>query len=164
MDFKYIEQLLERYFVAETTVQEEQILKAFYAQHSADMPESLSAYAPLFDALAPTDELGDDFDERILQMTEASEAPVVKARTISLVQRLRPLFSAAAIVAFVLTLTNALNLQFKSETSSTEQIVVATDIQQPAPGKPALAYDQEDMQVLTPPADSIKVDTVRVKM
>ena len=29
MDYKYIEQLLDRYFRAETTLQEEQILKAF---------------------------------------------------------------------------------------------------------------------------------------
>ena len=164
MDYKYIEQLLNRYFAAETTLQEEQILKSFYAQHDNDMPESLRQYALLFSALESDEVLGDDFDERILQMTEGVETPVVKARTISLVQRLRPLFSAAAVVAIILTLTNAMNLQFKSETTSSEEIVVAADIEKPAPGTPTLAYDQDQDQLTNMQSDTIKVDTVRVKM
>ena len=162
MDYKYIEQLLSRYFAAETTLQEEQILKTFYAQHNNGMPELLSQYAPLFSALEGDERLGDDFDDRILQMTETGEAPVVKARTISLVERLRPLFSAAAVVAIILTLTNAMNLQFKSETTSSEEIVVATDIEKPAPGQPTLAYDQED-KLNNIQSDSIRIDTVRTK-
>lgn len=163
MDYKYIEQLLDRYFAAETTLQEEQILKTFYSQHDDDMPQSLRQYAPIFDALEPQESLDDAFDESILQLTEAEEVPVVKARTISLAQRLRPLFSAAAVVAFILTLTNAMNLQFKSETTSTEEIVVA-DIEQPSSDKPALAYDQDKDLLINGQADSIKVDTVRIKM
>jgi len=163
MDYKYIEQLLDRYFAAETTLQEEQILKTFYSQHDGVMPAELSQYAPLFEALEPQETLDDSFDERILQMTEVDEAPVVKARTISIAQRLRPLFSAAAVVAFFLTLTNAMNLQFKSETTSTEEIVVA-DFEQPSADKPTLAYDQDKDLLLGGQSDSIKVDTVRIKM
>ena len=48
MDYKYIEQLLDRYFRAETTLQEEQILKSFFAQGAEDMPQDLQQYAPLF--------------------------------------------------------------------------------------------------------------------
>ena len=32
MDYKYIEQLLERYFAAETSLEEEHILRAFFSQ------------------------------------------------------------------------------------------------------------------------------------
>ena len=53
MDYKYIEQLLERYFEAETTLKEEQILKAFFEQNDEDMPESLRQYRSLFEAIVP---------------------------------------------------------------------------------------------------------------
>ena len=53
MDFKYIEQLLQRYFAAETTAQEEQILRTFFSQD--EMPEHLRRWQPLFKAL---DDLG----------------------------------------------------------------------------------------------------------
>ena len=55
--------------------------------------------------------LGDDFDQRMLEMT--GEAAPVKARTISMVQRLKPLFKAAAIVAIILTLGNASQVAFQ---------------------------------------------------
>ena len=43
-------------------------------------------------------------------MTE--DAAPVKARTISMAQRLRPIFKAAAMVAIILTLGNALQVPF----------------------------------------------------
>ena len=46
MDYKYIEQLLERYWEGETTLQEETILKAFFSQ--PDIPENLRKYCDLF--------------------------------------------------------------------------------------------------------------------
>ena len=104
MDYKYIEQLLERYFQCETTLQEEKILRMFFSQE--DVPVWLSKYQPLFVYQADNEQpLGEEFDRRILAMTEEQKA--VKARTISLTQRLMPLFKAAAIVAIILTLGNA---------------------------------------------------------
>ena len=41
MDYKYIEQLLERYWNCETSVEEEQILRIFFQQ------KELPAHAPL---------------------------------------------------------------------------------------------------------------------
>ena len=155
MDYKYIEQLLDRYFAAETTQQEEQILKSFYAQNDSEMPASIRQYAPLFEAMMPTEELGSDFDERMMTLIGEEEKPVVKARVISLGQRLRPLFSAAAVVAILLTLTNALNLQLKSETTTTQDIVVADYNEPAATGKPAVALeDNSHMTAL--PVDSTK--------
>ena len=102
MDYKYIEQLLERYWEAETSLEEETILRTFFSQR--DIPENLRKYQPLFDCEQQKEEsLGEDFDARILEMI--GEAPV--AKTVTLKSRLMPLFKAAAIVAIILTLGNA---------------------------------------------------------
>ena len=105
MDYKYIEQLMERYWQGETTLQEEAILRNFFSQpDNLDLPESLRRYRPLF-ALEKEEALGDDFDARILEMIEEEDKP--KARIVTLTSRLMPLFKAAAIVAIILTLGNA---------------------------------------------------------
>jgi len=140
MDYKYIEQLLERYFEAETTLKEEQILKAFFEQNDEDMPESLRQYRSLFEAMVPEETLDDDFDERLLHMTE--EAPQVKARVISLGQRLRPLFRAAAVVAIVLTLSNALNQSLGDNSTWVDEDSYALEQMVPSADEPAMAYDQ----------------------
>ena len=46
MDYKYIEQLLQRYWEAQTTLEEERILRAFFSQD--DVPASLMQYKSLF--------------------------------------------------------------------------------------------------------------------
>ena len=40
MDYKYIEQLLERYWEAETSLEEERILQSFFAQK--ELPKHLA--------------------------------------------------------------------------------------------------------------------------
>ncbi|MBR5747413.1 MAG: pyruvate ferredoxin oxidoreductase [Prevotella sp.] len=102
MDYKYIEQLLERYWEGETTLQEESILRAFFSQD--DVPACLMKYKPLFDCGLQGETLGDDFDARILSCIGMEEP---KARIITLASRLKPLFKAAAIVAILLTIGNA---------------------------------------------------------
>ena len=101
MDYKYIEQLLERYWQGETTLQEEDILRSFFSQ--PDIPDNLRKYQPLF-SLEQEEPLGDDFDARILEMIGEEEP---KTKIITLTSRLMPLFKAAAIVAIILTLGNA---------------------------------------------------------
>lgn len=105
MDYKYIEQLLERYWQCETTLQEEAILRTFFSQpDSSDLPESLRRYRDLFYCQTVKEEpLDSDFDRRILEKIDV--AP--KAETFTLKDRLMPLFRAAAIVAIILTLGNA---------------------------------------------------------
>ena len=109
MDYKYIEQLLERYWAAETTLEEEGILRAFFSQK--EIPAELEQYRDLF--VYETKEmedrhLGDEFDERILAMIKDESQTTVKAREISLKQRLMPLFKAAAVVAIILTIGGAM--------------------------------------------------------
>ena len=101
MDYKYIEQLLERYWQGETTLQEENILRSFFSQQ--DIPEHLQKYKALF-TYEKEEPLGDDFDTRILEMIGEGEP---KAKTVTMISRLTPLFKAAAIVAIVLTPGNA---------------------------------------------------------
>lgn len=111
MDYKYISQLLDRYWRGETSLEEEDILRAFFSQN--DVPAELQVYRPLFcyEAEEPVkDVLGDDFDEKILDMTE--NAKTVKVKVIPITQRLKPLFKAAAAIAIVLTLGNALQVPF----------------------------------------------------
>ena len=138
MDYKYIEQLMDRYFEAETTLKEEQILKAFFEQSEEELPESLRPYRELFASFEQDEVLGDDFDERMLQMIE--EKPEVKARTISLAERFRPLMRAAAVVAILITLTTALNQSFKDDKVWTDQSDYALKYE-PTGDEPAMAYD-----------------------
>lgn len=119
MDYKYIEQLLDRYWQGVTTLEEEAILRAFFAQK--DVPAALQRYQPLFayeSGEKEQDVLGDDFEARILSMTEGTT--MVQARTIRLTDRLMPLFKAAAVVAIILTLGNAAQLSMQPQPSNDE--------------------------------------------
>lgn len=115
MDYKYINQLLERYWNGETSLEEEQILRSFFSQIC--VPEELTKYRPLFNyeqTETKTDRLGDDFDERIMSMIDEPQEIKVKAQPIRISQRFAPLFKAAAMVAIVLTLTQAAQFSFQS--------------------------------------------------
>ncbi len=120
MDYKYIEQLLERYFNAETSLEEERMLRTFFSQE--DIPAEMQQWRALF--VADEEEvLGDDFDDRILEAigkTPVAEEVQVKARQVSLTQRLIPLFKAAAVVAIILTVGGALQAPFDNSWNKPE--------------------------------------------
>jgi hypothetical protein len=107
MDYRYIEQLLDRYFAAETSLEEESILQSFFSQK--EIPSGMEKYRDLFVFRQEEQQtvLGEDFDNRILKMVEGQPQTIVKARQISLSQRLMPLFKAAAVVAVFLSLGQA---------------------------------------------------------
>ena len=107
MDYKYIEQLLECYFDCKTTLQEEQILRSFFAQEG--VPAHLAHYASLFnyEAEAKEDMLGEEFDKRMMDRIADEERPM-RLRIIRKSTRLfAPFFKAAAVVAMALTIGNA---------------------------------------------------------
>ena len=108
MDCKYIEQLLERYWQCETSLEEEAQLRAFF--NGSDVPEHLLRYKDLFvyQQLQQEVGLGADFDARVL-------AEVVKAKRLTLTARFIPLFKAAAVVAVVLSLGNVMQHSFYSD-------------------------------------------------
>ncbi len=129
MDYKYIEQLLERYWLCETSLEEERILRTFFSQEN--VPVRLMPYKDLFtyERQSLEDErLDEDFDRRMLEMVGED---TVKARTISLTERLKPLFKAAAIVAIFLTLGNAMQVALQpgkpTELNVAEEYVETSD-------------------------------------
>lgn len=114
MDYKYINQLLERYWAGETSLEEEQILRSFFSQ--PNVPDELKQYRCLFiyEQTEPaTDVLGDDFDEQLMSIIERPYP--VKARVLTIGQRFAPLFKAAAVVAIILTLSNAAQSSFRDD-------------------------------------------------
>ncbi|WP_308271820.1 pyruvate ferredoxin oxidoreductase [Prevotella sp.] len=131
MDYKYINQLLERYWEGKTTLEEEQILRSFFSQLC--VPEELAKFRPLFNyeqTETKTNCLGNDFDERIMSMID--EPQHVEAKRVRISQRFAPLFKAAAMVAIVLTLSQAAQLSFQSGNST--EGVPASYTQHPTSG------------------------------
>ena len=65
MDYKYIEQLLERYWQCETSLEEESELRSFFSEE--EVPAHLLRYKELFVYQTVQQEagLGKDFDARI---------------------------------------------------------------------------------------------------
>nr|WP_314754638.1 pyruvate ferredoxin oxidoreductase [uncultured Prevotella sp.] len=122
MDYKYINQLVERYWRCETSLEEEAILRAFFSQE--DIPAELLKYKEIFcyqQQETKEDVLGEDFDKRMLARIAG---PVkVKARMITMTDRLKPLFKAAAIVAIVLTLGNAAQVPFSEDAYPGDEMV-----------------------------------------
>ncbi|MBP5513986.1 MAG: pyruvate ferredoxin oxidoreductase [Bacteroidaceae bacterium] len=131
MDYKYIEQLLERYWECQTTLEEEAILRNFFAQ--SDIPARLLPYASLFQAEEgmANEHLSDDFDQRVMEAIEekkvGSTAHVVALNSRNWAEVLRPLWRAAAVVAIVLTIGMAAQQGFKPRGGQTgnEQMMAA---------------------------------------
>ena len=114
MDSKYIEQLLERYWKCETTLEEEEILRMFFSQK--EVPANLLPFRDVFvyeNNEKKQQVLGDDFDQKLMEMID--EPAHVKARVVTMAHRLTPLFKAAAVVAIFLTLGNAAQVAFNNE-------------------------------------------------
>ncbi len=140
MDYKYIEQLLERYWQCDTTTAEEDILKAFFSQE--DVPAQLEKYRPLFAygrMVGDECPLGDDFDARMLALTEG-EPKHVKARRVTMWGSFAPLFKAAAVVAVVITLGNAAQFSMGGDDNASEDINYAA--YKDTYDDPAVAYDK----------------------
>lgn len=134
MDYKYIEQLLDRYFECETTREEEQILRAFFAQEN--VPVRLLSYKTIFTETAASkaeERLGEDFTQRILDIVaeEQKDQPLrVKAIKVSMQRRLRPIYKAAACVAVVLALGQAAQMPYESNDAESENF--ARSLEKPA--------------------------------
>ena len=117
MDYKYINQLLNKYWEGTSSLEEERILRAFFSQK--DVPGSFLAYKELFVYEQQEQERGvmsADFDDRLLALV--GEDTPVKAHKLTLTRRLLPLFKAAAMVAIILTLGNAMQVSFDTRTQN----------------------------------------------
>ena len=148
MDYKYIEQLLERYFQCETSLEEERILRTFFSQK--EVPVALLPYRDMFvyEQSEPEEVcLDEDFDERILALLEEDQ-PRVKARIITMSQRLNPLFKAAAVVAIILSIGLAAQMPYERQATIDAEQFAAQHVKDTAViAEPAVAM-----------ADSAKAD------
>ena len=126
MDYKYINQLLERYWKCETSLEEENILRTFFSQD--ELPAELEPYKSLFAyELSETknEALGEEFDQKMMAMIEDEYTKEPnKAKVVSLTERLKPLFKAAAVVAIFLTLGNAAQVPFQEDSQNVENVGV----------------------------------------
>ena len=124
MDYKYINQLLERYWKCETSLEEEEILRTFFSQD--ELPAELKPYKSLFSyelSEAKNEALGEEFDQKMMAMIEDEYAKKPnKAKVVSLTERLKPLFKAAAVVAIFLTLGNAAQVPFQDDSANVENV------------------------------------------
>lgn len=157
MDYKYIEQLLERYWECQTTLEEEAILRTFFRQE--DVPASLLPYRQLFleeDEMA-NEHVSKDFADRMLRMV-GEEAPiqVCKARRLTFMRRLRPFYRAAGLIAILLTIGNAAHQSFTDEDEAVPQVAENIDsdsLQNITMGQP----EQQSAELTTLPSDTLDV-------
>jgi hypothetical protein len=149
---------MERYWNAETTLEEESILRSFFRQEN--IPAEMEPLRALFADEASSQQLGDDFDARILEMIGKEEtAKTVKAREISLTHRLMPLFKAAAVVAIILTIGGALQAPWDNSWNTPQDYArVQQDLDSVAAVNPVQAENMSDWS-----ADSTKTLVERPK-
>ena len=163
MDYKYIEQLLERYWECQTTLEEEDILRAFFRQE--DVPASLLPYRQLFleeDEMA-NERLGKDFADRMLRLVgeeslpqeRSGRSPVCMARRLTVVRRLRPFYRVAGLVALLLSIGNAAQKSFtEADDTASPQVaeqVAADTVRHIAISTP----EQQSAALSSPAADSL---------
>ncbi|MBR3433414.1 MAG: hypothetical protein IKH05_07740 [Bacteroidaceae bacterium] len=148
MDYKYIEQLLERYWACETSLQEEHILRTFFQQE--EVPAHLMAYKAVFAVQQEQAEpvLGEDFDERMLQKVEGETVKALPfggaGRGTAWVSGFRPLYQAAGLVALVLTIGIAAQRSFDEGNQSQQtQFAQSDSLTRPADEFVVLPEQQE---------------------
>ena len=157
MDYKYIEQLLERYWECQTTLEEEAILRTFFRQE--DVPASLLPYRQLFieeDEMAE-EHLDKDFQDKMLRLV-GEEAPIriCKARKVTFMRRWRPFYRAAGLIAILLTIGNAAHQSFTNDEDVESAAQMAEDmsidsLQQITIGSP----EQQSVELTSQPIDTI---------
>ena len=157
MDYKYIEQLLERYWECQTTLEEEAILRNFFSQE--DVPASLLPYRQFFneqDEMAE-EHLGKDFADKMLRLVgEETPVHVCKARRLTFMRRLRPFYRAAGLIAILLTIGNAAHQSFSedediADSQQMAESIAADSLRQITIGQP----EQQSAELTKQPIDTI---------
>lgn len=107
-DYKHIEELLNRYWECETSLEEEAELRAFFL--SEEVPVHLYSDRDLFlyQSIQQEVSMCEGFEERMLRKIEVA----VQAKQVGLWKRIMPMFRAAAIVFAVLWLSNIIRQSF----------------------------------------------------
>lgn len=156
-DYKYIEELLAKYWQCETSLEEETGLRAFFS--GEDVPPHLQTYKDVFVYQTSQQEikLGTDFDERMLNLFDK---PVVKAKRVTVLYRLTPLLKATAIVGFVLVTGGILRHTVLADKSSASDSGDYPGMYEADPG--AAAAEVSSTLVVTPENMSKQVEQQQV--
>ena len=112
MDYKSIEQLIERYWRCDTTLEEEKLLRDFFTFE--EVPQHLVRYRDLFvyQTIQRDTELDEDFDTRIF---EAISNPTVRIKPVLDRKWFVPLLRAVAIVFIVAFIGNVAQDIFQTD-------------------------------------------------
>ena len=146
MDYKDIEQLLERYWQCETSVEEESVLRDFFSKE--EVPAHLLRYKNLF---VYQQEIG-----RAHVWTPVTVRNLVCRLTLT--GRFIPLFKAAAVIAIILSLGNVAQHSFSGDDGR----VLATDTIGKQVTTPSVALSNE-LKADQALADSLaKINKVQV--
>lgn len=142
MDYKFIEQLLERYWECQTTIEEEEILRNFFNQEN--IPARFLLYKPLFTYQSQSkkeDTLDESFDEEVLaRLGLNTQTTDFKPR--SILQRFTPLLKAAAVVCFFITIGGIVDNSLSySEKSNKTQNIAEIQVDTVTIGEHSVAYD-----------------------
>ena len=109
-----IEQLLERYFNADTTVSEERQLREYFA--TGDIPQHLLKYKAMFSTLAGQEQqlLGSDAEQHTAAAREQTSHRLIRLYT-----AIRPLLRATACVAVIITAAMVAEQGMREDTPAT---------------------------------------------
>lgn len=122
MEYTDIKILTDKYFLSETSVEEEKQLKAYFSSNEVE-PE-LQALKPFFCALEENNIAipGKNFDEKILSLIEEEEKVVHKAK----LRPLLPTWTKIAAAAIILLLLTVLMKQYVfKKTSDKDNNIIA---------------------------------------
>jgi hypothetical protein len=109
MDYKDVEQLLERYWLCETSLEEENQLREFFL--GDNIPEELEQYREVFvyQSVLQKAEMSADFEERLYA---AIDKPPFKIKKTSFINGIAPLFRAAVFVGVFILVNNLVQHSF----------------------------------------------------
>ncbi|MDL2244983.1 hypothetical protein LJC54_05705 [Parabacteroides sp. OttesenSCG-928-J18] len=107
MDYNRIENLLDRYWCGDTSIEEERELKRFFSTHT-DLPEALEQHRKWFAGTygITSTKLSNDFDSRILAAIESEENTMTEATGSARRYKITPLrsllFAAVSVAAMLI--------------------------------------------------------------
>lgn len=140
MDYNYINQLVEKYWQGETTLEEESILQSFFT--GDDIPEQLKDIQPFFAFMneRKIELMNLDYDKDFVEM-KIQGIKIVKARRAKWSNKLMPFFRAAAIVIVLFTIGLATNTYLNGQQEEDQEICYDYSSYKDTYSDPKMAYE-----------------------
>ena len=168
MNYQYIEQLIERYFEAQTSQEEEQILQLFFSQRN--VPQHLRQWQPYFQATKAlqTKQVSSNFDQKLMARMAFTDVKIAStpSATSSWHRPYKIVAGIAAMFALVLVGASVNHLMTLHERSKTPVVLwdYNPDSYKDSYDNPEVAYDEsmEALRLLSQQLNTIvHVDTTK---